>query len=120
MERFSSRTLISYIAIAQVIPFLLFPWTFSIQSIIFALFLLALSAVLGWALWAHKPWGRTLTIFTQGFNIIIRLITFFGNVYQSEQGFNWALMITYLLSIALSWLILSYVDRPEVQLIFES
>jgi hypothetical protein len=44
----------------------------------------------------------------------------FGNVYTVESGFKWAILITYLSSIALSWLILSYIDKPEVQLIFES
>jgi len=120
MEQPSPRTLISYIAVAQVVPFLLFPWTFSLQSLAFALVLMVMAAFLGWALWTHKPWGRKLTIFTQGFNIIVRLITFFPNVYQPGRGLNWALLITYLLSAVLSWVILSYIDKPEIQLIFES
>ncbi len=120
MMKLDSRTKISYIAFVQVAPFLLFPWTFSMPSLIAALSLVVLSAFLGWALWTRKPWGRTLTIFTQGFNIVIRIITFFSNVYRVEQGVNWALLITYVLSVILSWLILSYIDKPEVQLLFES
>jgi len=61
-----------------------------------------------------------LTIFTQGFNIIVRIITFFSNVYTAENGLNWVLLITYVLSIGLSWIILSYIDKPEIQLVFES
>lgn len=120
MEHVSSRTIITYIAIAQFVPFLLFPWRFSLSSLIFVIILLALSAFLGWALWMHKPWGRMLTIFTQGFNILVRIITFFGNVYTTENGLDWALLITYTLSVVLSWIILSYIDKPEIQLVFES
>ena len=112
--------MITYIAIGQILPFLLFPWTLTLQSLIFVLILAALCGFLGWALWSHKPWGRKLTIFVQGLNIVIRLITLFGNVYTSESGFKWAMMITYVCSMVLSWLILSYIDKPEVQLIFES
>ena len=112
--------MITYIAIAQFVPFILFPWRFSLSSLIFIVILLALAAFLGWALWLHKPWGRMLTIFTQGFNIIVRIITFFGNVYTAERGLDWALLITYLLSATLSWVILSYIDKPEIQLVFES
>ncbi|MFN2284203.1 MAG: hypothetical protein ACK2UQ_07260 [Anaerolineae bacterium] len=120
MKRVSSQTIISYIAVAQFVPFLLFPWDISPSSLIFVIILLALSAFLGWALWSHKPWGRMLTIFTQGFNIIVRIITFFSNVYTAENGLNWVLLITYVLSIGLSWIILSYIDKPEIQLVFES
>ena len=120
MEHVPSRTMISYIAIAQFVPFLLFPWRFSLSSMIFVFVLLALSSFLGWALWSHKPWGRTLTIFTQGFNILIRIITFFSNVYTPESGLNWALLVTYALSVMFSWIILSYIDKPEIQLVFES
>jgi hypothetical protein len=112
--------MITYIAVAQIVPFILFPWPMTLQSFILVLVLALLCAFLGWALWSHKPWGRKLTIFTQGLNIVIRLITLFGNVYTAESGFKWMMLITYLCSMALSWLILSYIDKPEVQLIFES
>ncbi|MGC9393867.1 MAG: hypothetical protein ACP5J4_03340 [Anaerolineae bacterium] len=120
MKHVSSRKIITYIAIVQFVPFLLFPWNLSLSSLIFVIILLALSTFLGWALWSHKHWGRMLTIFTQGFNIIIRIITIFSNVYTAERGLDWALLITYVLSIALSWAILSYIDKPEIQLVFES
>ena len=119
MEQTPSR-MITYIAIAQLVPFILFPWTLSSQSLIFVMVLVLLCAFLGWALWSHKLWGCKLTIFTQGLNIIIRLITLFENVYTADSGFKWSVLITFLLSIVFSWLILSYIDRPEVQLIFES
>jgi hypothetical protein len=118
MER-SSR-FITYIAFAQFVPLVLFPWDLSIRSVVFALILLLLSAFLGWSLLQRKPWGRKMTIFVQGLNIVVRIITFFGNVYGPEAGLNAPLLVTYLLAIVLSGAILSYIDRPEVQLAFEA
>jgi hypothetical protein len=118
MER-SSR-FITFIAFAQFVPLVLFPWDLSVRSLIFFVILLLLSAFLGWALIQRKPWGRTLTIFVQGLNIVVRIITLFGNVYKPEVGLDAALLVTYLLAIVLSGAILSYIDRPEVQLAFEA
>ena len=118
MDR-SSR-FITYIAFAQFVPLVLFPWDFSLRSAIFILILVSLCAFLGWALIQRKPWGRTLTIFVQGFNIVIRIITLFGNVYRPETGLNVGLLVTYLLAIVLSVAALGYIDRPEVQLAFEA
>ena len=86
----------------------------------FFVILLLLCGFLGWALLQRKPWGRTLTIFVQGLNVVVRIITFFGNVYQPEAGVHTAFLLTYLLAIILSGVILSYIDRPEVQLAFEA
>jgi hypothetical protein len=115
-----SSRFITYIAFAQFVPLVLFPWDVSIRSLVFVVILLLLSAFLGWALIERKPWGRTLTIFVQGLNIVVRIITLFGNVYGPEMGLNVALLVTYLLSIVLSGIILGYIDRPEVQLAFEA
>ena len=119
MTRSLSRS-ITVVALAQVVPLVLFPWDLEWGSLVFILILALLCAFLGWALIQRKVWGRTLTIFVQGFNIIIRIITFWANVYTPAQGLNVALLVTYAISIALSWVILSYVDRSEVQLAFES
>jgi hypothetical protein len=115
-----SSRFITYIAFAQFVPLVLFPWDLSLQSVVVFVILLLLSAFLGWALIQRKPWGRTLTIFVQGFNIVIRIITLFGNVYRPESGLNVALLLTYLFSMVLSAVVLGYIDRPEVQLVFEA
>jgi hypothetical protein len=98
----------------------LFPWRFSVSTIVFVLVLLALSAFLGWSLLQRRTWGITLTIFCQGLNVIVRIITVFGNVYDVAQGVNVALLLTYIVSVILSVLLLTYIDRPEVRLLFES
>jgi hypothetical protein len=115
-----SSQFIAYIAIAQFVPLVLFPWDVSARSVVFVAVLLLLCGFLGWALRQRKPWGRTLTIFVQGFNIVVRIITLWRNVYGADTGLNVGLLVTYLLSVVLSGIILSYVDRPEVQLAFEA
>ena len=119
MESSLSRS-IKVVAFAQIVPLILYPWSLKLGSLVFVLILALLCAFLGWALLQRKVWGRTLTIFVQGFNIIIRIITFWANVYAPAQGLDAALLVTYAISVALSWVILSYVDRPEVQLAFEA
>jgi hypothetical protein len=111
---------IRIVALAQVVPLLLFPWDLSIRSLIFIAVLILLAVFLGWALLKRKPWGRLLTIFVQGMNIIIRIITLFANVYTPETGLKVGLLVTYLLSAVISGFLLSYIDRPEMQLVFES
>ena len=64
--------------------------------------------------------GEDADHFVQGLNIVVRIITLFGNVYRPEAGLNAALLVTYLLAIVLSALVLGYIDRPEVQLAFEA
>jgi len=119
MEHSSTRG-IRIVALAQVVPLLLFPWDLSVRSLVFIAILILLAAFLGWALIQRKPWGRLLTIFVQGMNIIIRIITFFGNVYSPEAGLNAGLLVMYVLSVVASGVLLSYIDRPEMQLVFES
>jgi len=104
----------------QVVPLVLFPWRLSLTSLVFVVLLILVCVFLGWALRQRRAWARTLTIFVQGFNIIIRLLTLPANVYKPDVGLNLALLITYAASIGLSLMILDYVDRPEVQLVFGS
>jgi hypothetical protein len=119
MEHSSTRR-IRIVALAQVVPLLLFPWDLSVRSFVFIGILILLAAFLGWALLQRKPWGRLLTIFVQGMNIIVRIITLFGNLYSPETGLNVSLLVTYVLSAVVSGILLSYIDRPETQLAFES
>lgn len=115
----SSQT-IKLVALAQIVPLALFPWTWSLSSLIAIAIIAALCAVLGWALLQRKWWGRTLTIFVQGLNVIIRVITLFHNVYSTDGGLNVPLLATYVLSVVISVVILGHVDKPQVQLVFES
>jgi hypothetical protein len=119
MHKSPSRIL-AFVAVAQFVPLILFPWSLSVTSLVVLVILLGLCVLLGWALMRRKWWGRTLTIFVQGLNVIVRVITLFNNVYTAGVGFDIPLLITYVLSVIISVIILAYVDRPEVQLVFES
>lgn len=119
MSQAQSRA-ITLVAFGQFVPLVLFPWPLTLASLIFVVLLVLLCVFLGWALSRRRAWARTLTIFVQGFNIIIRLLTVFANVYRPDVGLNAALLITYAASIGLSLVILNYIDRSEVQLIFGS
>ena len=119
MQESRSRTVL-FVAIAQFVPLVLFPWSFSVGSLVAIFVLLALSGFLGWVLLSRKLWGVTLTIFVQGLNVVVRLITLFANVYDEASGVDIALLITYVASAALSLYLLSTIDKPEVRLLFGS
>jgi hypothetical protein len=88
---------------------------------VFIAILALLAGLLGWALYRRKHWGITLTIFVQGMNVIVRIITFFANVYDAEEGVvDIAFLLTYAVSVALSVVLLGAIDRPEVRLQFEA
>jgi hypothetical protein len=119
MRRPQSR-LISLVVVLQFVALVLFPWPFRVSSGVFIATLVLLSALLGWALYRRKPWGITLTIFVQGMNVIVRVITFFANVYTEGEGLDIAFLLTYIASVALSVFLLSSIDRSEVRLEFEA
>jgi hypothetical protein len=116
--------LITAIAIFQALAILLMPPKV-LTSINWLLFLVPLPifALLAWALLTLRPLGRTLTIFLQGLNIVVRVLITMAKVVPSKAPGTPAdvpLLISSLVSITLSVLILFYVDQPEMQLLFES
>jgi len=116
--------LLTAIAVLQVIAILLMPpKTYSSVNWLYLLVPLAFFALVAWAIVTLRPLGRTLTIFLQGMNIIVRvLITMAGVVPSKAAGTpaNLPLLATSIVSVALSTVILFYVDQPEMQLLFES
>ena len=116
--------LITVIAIVQIVPILLLPpqLFLSINPLAFAI-PVAVFALLFWALMTLRPVGRLLTIFIQGFNIIVRLLLVLARAVPSKKPdtpTDIPLLVTFLLSIALSTVILYHVDKTDTQLLFES
>ncbi|MBC7233510.1 MAG: hypothetical protein H5T68_09770 [Chloroflexi bacterium] len=112
------------IALLQIIPVLLLPpkVLLSINRLLFVI-PVVIFALLAWALLDLRPVGRLMTIFVQGFHIIVRLLITLSRVVPSKAPGTPAdipLLVTSLLAIALSALILFYVDQPEMQLLFEA
>jgi|GEM_PF-648549 len=116
--------LITIIAILQIVPILLLPPKLFLSiNWLFLLVPVVVFALLAWALLSLRLLGRMLTIFLQGFNIIARVLITLAKVVPSKAAGTPAdipLLFTSLLSIALSVLILYYVDQPEMQLLFEA
>jgi len=116
--------LITVIAIVQIVPILLLPpqLLLSVNRLVFVV-PVAIFALLSWALMTLRPVGRLLTIFIQGFNIIVRLLLVLARVVPSKKAdtpTDIPLLVTFLLSIACSTVILYYVDKTDTQLLFES
>ena len=112
------------VAVLQVIAILLMPpKTLGSINPLLLLVPLPLFAFVAWALLTLRPVGRTLTIFLQGLNIVVRVLITMSHVVPSKAPGTPAdlpLLISSLLAVILSVVILFYVDQPETQLLFES
>lgn len=116
--------LVTIIAVLQVVAILIVPPSF-LKSVswVFLLVLAPVFVLMGWALLTLRPLGRTLTIFLQGMNIIVRVLITLSKVVPSKAPGTPAdvpLLVSSLVSIMVSSLILFYIDQPELQLLFES
>jgi hypothetical protein len=116
--------LIVVVAVLQVFAVLLVPPKVlaSINPLLL-LVPLPVFAFVAWALITLRPVGRTLTIFLQGMNIVVRTLITMAKVVPSKVPGTPAdvpLLITSLIAAVLSVVMLFYVDQPEMQLLFES
>jgi hypothetical protein len=115
--------LIVAIALLQIVPILLLPPDIlaSINRVL--LIPVVVFALLGWGLYTLHPLARTLTIFLQGFNIVVRVLVTMARVVPSRDEGTPAdvpLFVTSMIAIVVSTLILYYIDKPDTQLLFEA
>jgi hypothetical protein len=109
------------VAILQFIPPLLLPPAFygSIRLPVWIV-IVALFALLGVNLLRLRDWARVATVFVQGFNIIVRLLTLVSNAVPARTGdVNLVLIAVSITSMILSAFILYTVDQPDVQLLMQ-
>ena len=119
---FANPKLIKTVLFLQALPLLLFPpSTFDLNSQMWWLpALLVILAYVGVIRLLRKPvpaWTLYLISFSQGFNIISRLLMIMP---QSTQGaangiFNAPFFFLAVISMAMSAFILWYVEKPEVK-----
>jgi len=59
--------------------------------------------------------GRSLLIFVQGVNTVVRLMTIFPNLKTPSGDMAWALLVCQLLGLALSWYAMAALERRSLQ-----
>ena len=110
--------LIAVVALQIIPPLILPPTTLRGISPVLWLILVALFALLGVSLLRLKVWSRTASIFIQGFNIIIRVLVVVSQGVKDGKVDGW-LIGTSFLSMALSAVILYYIDQPDIQVLMQ-
>ncbi len=104
------------IAILQFIPTLMFPPAVLAGAKITVLALpLVLFALLGWGLVRRRPWALTMSVFMQGFNIIIRVLMLLPRVVNNG-AIDMAWLVSSILAVALSLVFLFLLEKPDVQI----
>jgi hypothetical protein len=120
-----NRRLIIPILFFQLIPLILYPVeSFALTTQEWWLpLLLAFLAILGSVelVIRHNPqaWPWDLLAFSQGFNIISRLLMFMPRTIMNIDGaqfFNYAYISITLVAMAISWLLLWYLEQPEIRM----
>jgi hypothetical protein len=97
------------VMILQVVALLLYPPAYFERSpqaivipptllILFALALVGINTEM-----LSLSGGRTLLVFVQGTNIIVRVITLFPNLKTAGGEWAWGLLVMQLISIVISW-----------------
>ena len=117
--------LIWAVAIGQFIPLLLYPPASlaSASPVILGIVIIILAFV-GYNLILRRRWAKVLTIFFQGFNIIVRLMLLLSHGANqikkdgSGGGLNWDVIIVSLVAIAISAVIMYRFDMPEIDLAY--
>lgn len=110
------------IAVLQVVaPLTLPPQLLADIALPLWIIIAAVFALIGVNLLRLRDWARVATVFVQGFNIIVRLLTLVSGAVApgTENGLNVALLVTAILSMMVSGLIMYYVDHPDIQLIMQ-
>lgn len=104
------------IAVLQFIPTLMFPPAVLASAKITVLALpLVLFALLGWGLVRRRPWALTMSVFVQGFNVIIRVLMLLPRVVTNGRV-DVAWLVFSILAVALSLVFLFLLEKPDVQI----
>lgn len=107
--------------VLQIIAFLIYPLSYfqrAPQSAVFppALFILFALAIVGLNTDTLSMEGtRSLLIFVQGINLVIRLMTLFPNLKLPDGTWSWGLLITQLLGMGLSWYTMISMERISLE-----
>lgn len=103
-----------FIVLPALAPMLWPPATF-ISGILAMLVVAVLFVALGLFVWRGRSSALTLLIFTQGMNVIVRLLMFYPNSIFRGGGANILYIVTSVISIALSMYLLLRLDQGDVR-----
>ena len=111
------------LAIGQLIAVIILPPSviISISPFIWGI-LVVIFALLGWNLLRRKAWARVASIFVQGFSIIVHLLVIVPNAKigtTPASPWDFVMLGTTVVSVAVSALILYYIDLPDVQVLMQ-
>ena len=120
----TNRPFIIFLLVTQLIPLLAFtPEVYSLSSQVWwlgaflaVLVLISIFHLIVRGTFATWPWY--LIGFAQGFNIISRMLMFFGHVTENQNGtqiMNWSYAIIGIVCMIWSAYLLSFVEYPEVK-----
>ena len=107
--------------VLQVIAVIVYPPAFfqrAPQAVVLppALLLLFVLAIVGLNTRSLSAEGaRTLLIFVQGLNILMRLITLLPNLKTSAGNWAWGLLIAQLIGMGLSWFTMLALERHTLE-----
>lgn len=114
----SSKSKFALIFFLQFIPIVLYPPPTSQSGWILMGVVIAGLLVFGYFLMKGRSWALKMSIFVQGLNIIVRLMMGFAHAVRPEKlggGFDFVLIITSLLGIAISAWFLFRLDQPDIK-----
>jgi hypothetical protein len=117
-----NRIPIMPVIVMQFLPLIILPpaTLFSLGGLLAVVGLILVFAGLGYALLKHRLWALNLSIFLQGFNIIVRVMMLFPNARLDSGAYDVAYIVASLLAIILSVLFLQRLDKPDFQALVAS
>jgi len=112
-----------WIAFAQILAVVVMPPDvfLSINPVIWG-GVAVLFALLGWSLLRRKAWARLASIFVQGFSIIVHLLILLSNARTGRGAalaWDFPLILTSIISMALSAVVLYYIDQPDIHILMQ-
>ena len=107
--------------IIQVVAFIIYPPAYfqrAPQAAVLppSLLVLFVAALIGLNSGALSPENsRNSLVFIQGINVVVRMMTLFPNLRTPEGNWAWALLITQIIGIALSWYAMVVLEDTSMQ-----
>jgi hypothetical protein len=102
----------------QFLPLLIYPPETLMAALPIIAIVVAIYVLLTYALIRGRTWALSLSIFLQGFNVIVRLMMLFPHATRPANaggGFDLPYIFFNLLAIAISVWVLLRLDKPDIR-----